>query len=71
MDADINYYVVGDIAKVLFSGCFCYDTLDEATEHAKVISQMYIETDDGICVINYAKNLTFRELIKDGKNTRR
>jgi hypothetical protein len=71
INADINYYVVGNIAKVLFSGCFCYDTLEESTEHAKVISQMYRETDDGICVIKYAKNLTFKELIKNGKNTRR
>lgn len=71
MDADINYYVVGNIAKILFSGCFCYDILDEAIEHAQVISKMYIGTDDGICVINYAKHLTFKELIKDGKNTRR
>jgi len=71
MDTDINYYVVGNIAKILFSGCFCYDILDEAIEHAQVISKMYIGTDDGICVINYAKHLTFKELIKDGKNTRR
>jgi len=71
MNADINYYVVGNIAKILFSGCFCYDILDEAIEHAQVISKMYIGTDDGICVINYAKHLTFKELIKDGKNTRR
>jgi hypothetical protein len=71
MDADINYYIDGKTAKDIFSGCFCYDILDEAIEHAQVISKMYNETDDGICVINYAKNLTFKELIKNGKNTRR
>ena len=71
MDADINYYIVGKIAKDLFSECFCYDILDEAIEHAQVISKMYLETDDGICVIKYAKNLTFKELIKNGKNTGR
>jgi hypothetical protein len=54
MDADINYYIVGKIAKDLFSECFCYDILDEAIKHAQVISKMYNETDDGICVIKYA-----------------
>ena len=71
MDAEINYYVNGNVAKDLYSNCFCYDTIDDALEHAKVISRMYLETDDGICVVNYAKNLTFRELIKNGKNTGR
>ena len=67
IDTDIN----GKIAKDIFSSCYCYDILDAAIEHAQVISRMYNETDDGICVINYAKNLTFKELIKNGKNTRR
>lgn len=71
IDADINYYVEGKIAKTIFSGCFCYDILNDAIEHAQVISKMYNETDDGICVISYAKNLTFKELIKNGKNTGR
>ena len=71
MDADINYYIVGKIAKDLFSECFCYDILDEAIKHAQVISKMYNETDDGICVIKYAEHLTFKELIKNGKNLRR
>jgi hypothetical protein len=71
MDAEIVYYVNGNVAKELFSNCFCYDILDEAIEHAQVISKMYLETDDGICVIKYAKNLTFKELIKNGKNTGR
>jgi hypothetical protein len=71
MDANINYYVDGKVAKALFAGCFCYDTIDQAIEHAQVTSKMYIESDDGICVIEYAKNLTFKELIKNGKNIRR
>lgn len=71
MNAEIVYYVNGNVAKELFSNCFCYDILDEAIEHAQVISKMYLETDDGICVIKYAKNLTFKELIKNGKNTGR
>jgi hypothetical protein len=71
MGAEIVYYVNGNVAKELFSNCFCYDILDEAIEHAQVISKIYNETDDGICVINYAKNLTFKELIKNGKNTGR
>ena len=71
MNAEIIYHINGNIAKELFSNCFCYDILDEAIEHAQVISKMYLETDDGICVIKYAKNLTFKELIKNGKNTGR
>ena len=71
IDAETKYYIVGNVAKSIFSGCFCYDTMDEAIEHANIISKMYNETDDGICVINYAKNLTFKELIKNGKNTGR
>ena len=71
MDAEIVYYVNGNVAKEIFSNCFCYDTIDGALEHAKVISKMYLETDDGICVIKYAGHLTFKELIKNGKNTRR
>ena len=71
MDAKIVYHVNGNVAREIFSRCFCYDTIDDALEHARVISKMYLETDDGICVVKYAKNLTFRELIKNGKNTGR
>ena len=71
MDAEINYYVNGNVAKDLYSNCFCYDTIDDALEHARVISKMYLKLDDGICIVKYAKDLTFRELIKNGKNTRR
>jgi hypothetical protein len=71
IDAHINYCVNGKIAKDIFSGCFCYVILDEAIKHAQVISKMYDETDDGICVIKYTEHLTFKELIKNDKNTRR
>ena len=71
MDTEIVYYVNGNVAKDIFSNCFCYDTIDDALEHAIVISKMYLETDDGIRVVKYAKNLTFRELIKNDKNTGR
>ena len=39
MDADINYYIVGKIAKDLFSECFCYDILDEAIKHAQKLTE--------------------------------
>ena len=71
MNANIAYHINGNVAREIFSNCFCYDTIDSALEHARVISKMYLETDDGICVVKYAKNLTFRELIKNGKNTGR
>ena len=71
MDAEMNYFVYGDFVKMSFSRCFCYDRIEDAMEHARVISKMYFETDDGICVVKYAKDLTFKELIKNGKNNRR
>lgn len=69
-NAEVNFYVDGKVAKELYSNCFCYDTIDGALEHAKVISKMYLELDDGICIVK-AGYLTFRELIKNGKNTGR
>ena len=71
MDTEINYYVNGKVAKELYSNCFCYVTIDDALEHARVISKMYLKLDDGICIVEYAKDLTFGELIKNGKNTGR
>lgn len=71
MDTEINYYVNGKVAKELYSNCFCYVTIYDALEHARVISKMYLKLDDGICIVEYAKDLTFRELIKNGKNTGR
>jgi hypothetical protein len=71
INAEINYYVAGNVAKEVFENCFCYDTIEDALEHARRISGVYPETDDGICVVKYAKNLTFGELIENGKNTGR
>ena len=71
MDLKINFYVAGNVAQEIFENCFCYVTIDDALEHARVISKMYVKLDDGICIVKYAKDLTFRELIKNGKNTRR
>jgi hypothetical protein len=67
-DSNAEYFIVGEVARRLFSNSFRYDTLEEAYAHARVISKTYIETDDGICVVKYAENLTFKELIKNGKN---
>lgn len=68
-DRNGEYFIDGKVAKTLFSNCYCYDKLDDAIEHARVISKNHSETDDGICVIKYAENMTFKELIKNGKNT--
>lgn len=67
-DKNGEYFIVGKVAKSIFSNCFKYDKLDDALEHARVISKMHWETDDGICVVKYAENVTFKELIKNGKN---
>lgn len=71
MNVDINYYVNGKLAKELFQNCFCYNTIEDALEHARKVSGVYPETDDGIYIIKYANNLTFEELIENGKNTGR
>ena len=69
MNTNIEYYVVGNIAKQVFENCFCYDTIENAMDHARRISKVFLETDDGIRIVSYAKNLTFGELIENGKNT--
>ncbi len=69
MNTDIEYYVDGKVAKEIFSDCFCYVTIEESLEHARRVSNVHSETDDGIRIITYAKNLTFGELIENGKNT--
>ena len=68
-DRNADYFIDGNVAKQVFSGCFKYDTLDEAIGHAHVIARNYLETDDGICELKYAEKMTFKELIKNGKNT--
>lgn len=70
-DRNGNYFIDGEVAKVLFSNSYKYDKLDDALEHARVISRNYLETDDGICVVKYAEDVTFKELIKNGKNNGR
>lgn len=69
MDLKIDFYVAGNVAQEIFENCFCYVTIDDALKHARRISNVYPETDDGICIVKYAKNLTFKELIENGKNT--
>lgn len=71
INADIEYYVDGLVANEIFENCFSYKTKEEALEHARKISNVHRYTDDGICIIKYANNLTFGELIENGKNTRR
>ena len=68
---NIEYYVDGLVANEIFENCFSYKTKEEALEHARKISNVHRYTDDGICIIKYANNLTFGELIENGKNTRR
>lgn len=67
-DKNGEYFIDGKVAKSLYSNCFRYDKLDDAIEHARAISRNHWETDDGICVVKYAEHLTFKELIKNGKN---
>lgn len=67
-NSNADYFVDGKVAKSIFSDCFKYDKLDDALEHARVISRNYLETDDGIYIVKYAENVTFKELIKNGKN---
>ncbi len=67
-DRNGEYFINGKVAKLIFSKCFKYDKLDDAIQHATVISKFHSETDDGICVLKYAEHLTFKELIKNGKN---
>ena len=67
-DKNGEYFIDGKFAKLVFSNCYNYDKLDDAIQHATVISRFHTETDDGICVLKYAEHLTFKELIKNGKN---
>jgi len=68
IDTNLNYFIVGKVASAIFSNCYKYDKLEDAIEHAKVISRMYLEVNEGISVVTYAENMTFKELIKNGKN---
>lgn len=67
-DSNAQIFIVGNVAKQIFTDCFCYDKLEDALADAHVLARNHTETDDGIRIVSHAKNKTFKELIKHGKN---
>jgi hypothetical protein len=64
LDENIDFKIDGKMAKLIFGSCYCHRFEEEALEHAKEISRMHLDLDDGIRFIRYAKNKTFKELTR-------
>ena len=64
LDENIEFQVDGKLAKLIFGECYRYQYEEEALEHAKEISRMHPNMDDGIRFIRYAQNKTFKELTR-------
>ena len=67
-DSNAKILIDGKVAKQVFTDCYCYDKLEDALADARVIARNHTETDDGIRIVSHAKDKTFKELIKHGKN---
>jgi hypothetical protein len=64
LDENVEYQIDGKLAKLIFGECYRYRYEEEALEHAKEISRMHPNMDDGIRFIRYAQDKTFKELTR-------
>lgn len=64
LDENVNFKIDGKLAKLIFGRCYRYDDEELAIEHAKEISRMHSDMDDGIRFIRYAQDKTFKELTR-------
>lgn len=61
---NIRHKVNGKVAAEVFSNSKVFENYESALKQAKITSQIYEETDDGICLISYAQNINYGDLIE-------
>ena len=56
--------LVGNVIEECFGNCENYDTMEIVMDEAHRIANKYHETDDGICLISTAENMSFEQIVK-------
>jgi len=55
--------LIGEGVKDCFADSEVYDSIVPAMDAARTLSHKYLETDDGICLLQQGKNLSFSDII--------